>query len=302
MRVALVGECMVEFKEQLDGSMRRSYGGDTLNTAVYLARLGIEVDYVTALGDDGWSNEMLEAWRAEGIGTRHVHQLPDQLPGLYVIQTDPSGERHFLYWRDSAAARQLLEHLDLEALHDFDVIYISGVSYSIYDAPAREILLTALAKARAKGRRIVFDTNFRPRGWPDRAAAEDIYERMFALSEIILASTQDLSLLFGPEGVARLLRHAAGKEIVLKLDRPAVRVFHAGQDKEVEAHPVADVIDTTGAGDSFAAAYLAVRWRGKPPMVAARAGHDLAGLIVRHPGAIVPREAMAHIMAEGSIR
>ena len=104
---------MVELREQPDGQLRRSYGGDTLNTAVYLARLGVAVDYVTALGDDAWSGEMLAGWEEEGIGTRLVYRLPGRLPGLYIIQTDPQGERRFLYWRDSAAARQLFDHLEL---------------------------------------------------------------------------------------------------------------------------------------------------------------------------------------------
>ena len=103
VRVACIGECMIELSEHADGSLTRSYGGDTLNTALYMARLGTPVDYVTALGDDGWSDEMLAAWQAEGIGTGKVLRLPGRLPGLYVIQTDPAGERRFQYWRDSAA-------------------------------------------------------------------------------------------------------------------------------------------------------------------------------------------------------
>jgi len=89
VRVACIGECMIELSEHADGSLTRSYGGDTLNTALYMARLGTPVDYVTALGDDGWSDEMLAAWKAEGIGTAKVLRLPGRLPGLYVIQTMP---------------------------------------------------------------------------------------------------------------------------------------------------------------------------------------------------------------------
>ena len=103
-RVASIGECMVELRELTHGQLSRGFGGDTLNTAVYLARLGIAVDYVTALGDDAWSDEMLAAWQAEGIGTGRVQILPGLLPGIYVIQTDAKGERRFLYWRDNSAA------------------------------------------------------------------------------------------------------------------------------------------------------------------------------------------------------
>src|SRR3954447_7034899 len=92
---------MIELREMADGRFSRGYGGDTLNTAVYLARLGVAVDYVTALGDDLWSDEMLAGWAAEGVGTGQVARLPGRVPGLYIIQTDAHGERRFSYWRDS---------------------------------------------------------------------------------------------------------------------------------------------------------------------------------------------------------
>lgn len=291
-RVACIGECMVELREAPDGQLRRGFGGDTLNTAVYLARLGVAVDYVTALGDDAWSGEMLTRWQEEGIGTRLVHRLPGRLPGLYVIQTDPQGERRFLYWRDSAAARHLFDHLDPAELAAFDTLYLSGITLSIYDTTARAVLFGALADAQSRGTRVAFDTNFRPRGWPDRAAAHAAYAQAYALADIVLASAEDLALLYGDAGEAELLRHAANTEIVLKLDHPACRVLHRGAELLVRAGPVQQVIDTTAAGDSFAAAYLAARLRGASPEAAARAGHDLAGIVVGHPGAIAPRTAM----------
>ena len=83
------------------GLFSRGYGGDTLNTAVYLARLGVGVDYVTALGDDPLSDEMIAGWQAEGIGTERVIRLPGKLPGLYMIETNSAGERRFYHWRDA---------------------------------------------------------------------------------------------------------------------------------------------------------------------------------------------------------
>ena len=94
-RVACIGECMIEMKQaqggQGGGLFARGYGGDTLNTAVYLARLGVDVDYLTALGDDALSDEMIAGWDAEGVGIRRVVRLSGKLPGLYLIQTDERG-------------------------------------------------------------------------------------------------------------------------------------------------------------------------------------------------------------------
>ena len=96
----------------------------------------------------------------------------------------------------------------------------------------------------------------------------------------------------GAEGVAETCAQAASAELVLKLAKPSCRVIAAGLDELVEAEPVAKVVDTTAAGDSFAAAYLAARLAGAEPVAAARAGHRLAGTVVRYPGAIIPRAAM----------
>ena len=67
--VACIGECMIELKQAGGGLYSRGFGGDTLNTAVYLARLGVAVDYITALGDDPLSDEMIAGWA--GRGRRH---------------------------------------------------------------------------------------------------------------------------------------------------------------------------------------------------------------------------------------
>src|SRR4051812_37876277 len=96
-RVASIGECMIELSPRPGGVLGLGFGGDTLNTAVYLARLGVAVDYLTALGDDGYSQRMLALWREEGVGTALVPLLPGRLPGLYLIEIDAAGERRFLY-------------------------------------------------------------------------------------------------------------------------------------------------------------------------------------------------------------
>ena len=295
-RIACIGECMIELREQPDGTLTRGFGGDTLNTAIYLARLGVAVDYVTALGDDTWSDDMVAGWQAEGVGTGLVRRLPGRLPGLYIIQTDPEGERRFHYWRDGAAARLLFDLPDapalVEALSSYDLLYVSGITLSILGETGRAGLLAALDRARARGGRVAFDTNFRPRGWPDHEVARALYRQAFARSDIVLASTEDLTPLFGPKGEVELSRHAAQAERVLKLARPAVQVMQNGEAVLVEAEPVARVTDTTAAGDSFAAAYLVSRLAGRSVTDAARAGHRLAGAVVGHSGSIIPHHAM----------
>jgi 2-dehydro-3-deoxygluconokinase len=305
-KVACIGECMVELKQAGSGLFSRGYGGDTLNTAVYLARLGAGVDYITALGDDPLSDEMITGWAAEGVGTGQVLRLRGKLPGLYMIETDARGERRFFHWRDSAAARSLMDLPEtaaiLNSLASYDVVYLSAITLSLYGDKGRERLFTALKRARERGARFTFDTNFRARGWPDLDIARSVFRQAFEIADIVLASTEDLLPLYPGEDHQALLARIPGGEVVLKLSEPASILRITGVSHPVKAEPVtASVVDTTAAGDSFAAAYVAARLAGAGPLDAARAGHRLAGVVVCHPGAIIPKAALPAELISGFI-
>jgi 2-dehydro-3-deoxygluconokinase len=298
--VASIGECMIELKQAGGGLYSRGFGGDTLNTSVYLARLGIAVDYITALGDDPLSAEMIAGWEAEGVGTGKVARLAGKLPGIYLIGTDAKGERRFFHWRENAAVRSLLDLPEtaslLQSLGDYDLIYLSAITLGIYRDEGRVRLLAALREARARGTRIVFDTNFRIRLWPDLDVARAVYARAFETADIVLASSEDLQLLFPGENPDALLARIPTDELVLRLAEAASLVRVAGVTQTIKADPLSTpVVDTTAAGDSFAAAYIAARLAGADPVDAARAGHRLAGVVVCHPGAIIPGAAMPDV-------
>ena len=93
-RVIAVGEVMVEMARGADNRFGMACGGDTFNTAVYLARAGIDVSYATALGDDPYSEGIMAMAAAENVKTDLVIRVPGRTPGLYTIETDPRGERH----------------------------------------------------------------------------------------------------------------------------------------------------------------------------------------------------------------
>jgi 2-dehydro-3-deoxygluconokinase len=304
-KVASIGECMIELKQADGGLYSRGYGGDTLNTAVYLARLGVGVDYITALGDDPLSEEMLTGWAAEGVGTGQVRRLPGRLPGIYLIGTDEKGERRFFHWRDTAAVRRLMDLPEtariLDSLAGYDLVYLSAVTLSLYDADGRGRLLAALRHARERGVRIAFDTNFRIRGWPDLDVARAVFDQIFATADIVLASTEDLLPLYPQASAEDLMARILSPEAVLRLPEPASIVRFEGVSHRIKADPVSNpVVDTTAAGDSFSAAYIAARMAGTGPVEAARAGHHLAGVVVCHPGAIIPRAAMPAAMVAKS--
>ncbi|WP_236234503.1 sugar kinase [Pseudomonas tohonis] len=202
MRIACLGECMVE----LAGTpLRRGFGGDTLNTALYLARLLAgtthRVEYLSALGDDPLSEQMLHAWKDEGIDTHRVARLPGQRPGLYLVEVDALGERRFHYWRGESAARRWFSGeialADWLARPRPDLLYLSGISLALFSPPQREALLAALADFRAEGGRIGFDSNYRAELWSVEEA-RPIHQRMLSLTDIALLTLDDECRLHGP--------------------------------------------------------------------------------------------------------
>lgn len=299
MKVAALGECMIEFSPGSDGRYILAYGGDTLNTAVYLARLGVSVDYVTALGDDPLSEAMIAFWHDEGVGTRFVQRVPGRVPGLYMIRRDAAGERSFLYWRDRAPVRDLFMLADIDTvvdgLTDHDWFYLSGITLSLFAPRYTDRLLALLDKLRAAGCRIAFDSNYRPQAWPDKAAARATYDAVLARTDLAFPTLDDERALFGDADAAACiarLRAAGVGEIAVKQGSAPCVIGSPNGVVEVPAQPGVVPRDTTAAGDFFNATYLAARIAGQPPEIAARQGHRLAATVITYPGAIIPREAM----------
>ena len=306
--IAAIGECMLELSRRPsigapdDGNTTLSYGGDTLNTAVYLSRLGLSVTYVTALGDDPLSSDMIERWQQENIDCSLVDRHEGAVPGLYFIDTDASGERSFLYWRDQAPVKRLLDDVEnaqriFSALAGFDYVYLSGITLAILTDASRDRLLAWLPEYRKAGGKVIFDNNYRPRLWPSADNARVCYSDLYAMTDIALPTFDDECLVFGQSSVDACLQRlldAGVSEIVLKLGAQGCRVRTISEDERINAYSVT-VRDTTAAGDSFNAGFLAHRLSGATLSDSADVGCRLASIVVQHPGAIIDKELLSDL-------
>ncbi len=296
MTVIVIGECMLELTRDAD-RWRVGYAGDTFNTALYLSRLGVPTAYMTALGADAFSQDMRAAWQADGLDTSLVLTDDSRLPGLYAVRNDADGERHFYYWRERSAARQLFTLPGIEAAvaraRSAQQLYLSGITLSLFSHAERRQLNEIAAAVRAAQGQVIFDPNNRPNGWRNVDEARAAIRALAPFVSIVAPTFVDEVALFGdaspPQTVVRW-RDWGAAEVIVKLGAQGCLVCDAGDTVAVPAIKVQCVIDTTGAGDAFNAGFLAARRAGQNLTQAAQAANRVAAIVIGHRGAIVPRE------------
>lgn len=292
-RIVLVGEGMLELARK-GGAWQLGYGGDTLNTAIHLARRGHDVGYFTAIGTDPLSQDLKRQWAAEGLDTALVLEHPTRNTGLYAISTDASGERSFSYWRETSAAREMFDlpgaSTDLAQIGSADLLAFSLITLAILPPPARSALLGLARAVRSNGGQVAFDGNYRPRLWPNPDEAAAARDAAIACATIGLPTLEDEIAISGesdPAAVAAHWQSLGCAETVVKLGAKGCTLPDGAV---IAPEAVLEPVDTSGAGDAFNGGYLAARMEGASPADAARAGHALAGWTIMRPGAIPARD------------
>lgn len=292
-----MGECMVELAPAGDGLFRMGFAGDTFNTAWYARRLlpGDEwsVGYLSAVGDDQVSTDMLDFLEAGGVGTATVRRIEGTTVGLYMIQL-ADGERSFSYWRGQSAAKRLADDpgwLD-GALAGRDILFFSGITLAILAPEARTRLCDAIARARAKGARVAFDTNLRPRLWRDAEEMRNGLLQGASVADIVLPSFDEETGLFGdmtPDDTILRYREAGAGLVVVKQGGDPCHVWSAeAGSMTLETEAVATVVDSTAAGDSFGAGLVAGLATGMGVEDAVRQAMWLAAQVIQRRGALAP--------------
>jgi len=294
-RLLCIGECMLELSQAEDGAadlFRAGFAGDTFNTAWYARRIAgpeVEVAYFTAVGTDDVSRRLERFVRDAGIVPIFTRRA-DRTIGLYMIHL-ARGERSFSYWRDASAARTLADDLDdLPGLSHGDMVFFSGITLAILPPDGRTRLFAALDHARAAGVRVAFDPNLRPRLWGSADVMRQMIMAGAARADIALPSFDDEAAWFGDADIAACAARYAtvgATTVAVKNGAEPVLLSHAGRTEQVAPEPMADVVDSTAAGDAFNAAFLMALEAGLTPAEAARQGCLLSAKVIARHGALV---------------
>lgn len=303
----VIGECMMELSE--DGnSYRRTFAGDTYNSAVYAKRRhnDIDVQILTAIGTDPISQAMVAQWKRDHIGHDLVMTSKHAHPGIYAISNDEDGERSFTYWRRASAATELVSLINQDIkqkIAQFNTIFFSGITLAILTDEDKSIFLGLLVDLKAQGSTIAFDPNYRAALWQDKHQARHWMNKAYALADIALPGLSDHKEVYGhqdSEQVRSFLQEIECQEIILKADDTGIFGYQRNQPTvhqniAVEPNPK----DTTGAGDSFAGTYLAERLKGSSLTDALSISAEVASLVVQHRGAIIDASLYSEAFQKG---
>lgn len=281
--VALFGEAMLLLVADRPGPLenaesfyKRTAGAET-NVAIGLARLGLKVGWASRLGTDSMGRYLIAAMKGEGIDCSHVicdaaQRTGFQFKGRVTDGSDPPVEYHR---KGSAASQMGPADVDEAWLRSARHLHATGVFAAISDTSLQAALKT-MDVMRAAGRSISFDPNLRPTLWTSTEAMRHWINELASRADWVLPGLEEGLLLTGetePEAIAKFYRRLGAKLVVVKLGAQGAYydsdVVGTGR---IEGFPVAEVIDTVGAGDGFAAGVVSALLEGKSVPEAVRRG------------------------------
>ena len=280
-RVVTAGETMALLDPQREGELelgdllRLRFAGAESNFAIGLARLGVEVAWVSRLGADRLGALIHDTLRREGVDVRWVRTVDDAPTGLFY-KWRAGGRTAVAYHRHGSAASGMQPaDVPSEALDGASLVHLTGITLALGEGP-RALVLDVARRARAAGAIVTFDPNFRPALWESPAAAAAAIEPVLEHVTWYLCGADDA--VFGEEDLVE-----RGVEGVVVRTAGSALVVGGGERTEVATGREV-VVDEVGAGDAFAAGFAYGLLQGRPPHEAAQAGHTIAAHALRGTG------------------
>lgn len=293
MDVICMGEILVDmipedFRQGGQQVFHRCFGGAPFNAAIGLSKLGRRVGAIACVGTDPFGEFLLDTLRGHDIDCRYVKVKRYRTTLAFVVPS--GGENSFFFyrmpWSQTADTMLEVDDLDEEYLRSAKVLHTSGVALSC--EPMRSSLLQAMRSVKGSGGMVSFDANVRPDLWSSDEELRTVYRRALEMADILLLAEDEARSLFDlePEDVPHLVGREFGtRYIAVKMGARGALVEGNGERVFAEAFKV-DVIDTVGAGDAWAAAFLHGLLEGWNMKRAARVANAFAALKCTGRGAI----------------
>ncbi len=283
-----IGECLVEFSDVSEGQYQVGYSGDVLNALAAAGRLGLRTGILTALGDDPFLTGLMEVLQGEGIDRSRVVVLENKPNGVYFIHSDEMGVPRFHFLRNNSAARETFTSQRLEDLID-------------YARSSRALLFSSIPLAVMKGRDqffemlravkgetiLAFDLNVRRKLWNDVRELIGPLDELAPLLDVLFVTDEDDALLFGQRPASEAMEDYARRgfrKIAFRRGGAPTLIKDDSESFGVPVPHVANIVDTTGAGDAFNAGFIAAMLRGHASFECAAMGNATAAASLESRG------------------
>lgn len=247
-----------------------SEAGAEANVAVHLSRLGVPVRFAGAVGDDPLGRRLRGGLAAEGVDVSSLICDPDQPTGLYL--KDPGTTATAVHYYRSGSAASAFSALPPGALDGITHVHLSGITPAL-SAACHDLVHELLLGH--PGVTTSFDVNHRPSLWPADVAGP-VLLALAQLADLVFVGLDEAAALWGTPSLDALRDLMPGPELVVKDSERAAHVFVSGAARATAEALEVDVVEPVGAGDAFAAGYLAARRRGLDLAASLRTGHVVA--------------------------
>ena len=291
--IAIIGECLIELSANgtlADTStLNKYFGGDTVTTAVAIARLGGNVTYVTKVGNDGFSEFILSSLRKEGIDTSLI-KTGDEQNGMYIVSRTPEKNELLYYKRKTAAAKLSIEDLPEDCIKKLKLIYSTGVVQSL-SACSRELVREAFKIAKENDVLTAYDPNYTS-CFMNSADTKEYFEEIVEFTDIIFLSLKnDAVKLYEIDSMEKVMKYFWDKGVKIVVVKSHVdNGYYTGYKGEISFtnfYNNQKAIDITASGDVFNGGFLYALTNGHTPVEATKFAAVAAGLQTQNYGAVL---------------
>lgn len=290
--IAIIGECLIELSANgtlADTStLNKYFGGDTVTTAVAVARLGGNVTYLTKVGNDGFSEFILSALKKENIDTSLI-KTNDEQNGMYIVSHTSDKKEVLYYKRKTAATKLSIEDINEEEIKKLKLIYSTGVVQSL-SASSRELVRETFRIAKENDVMTAYDPNYSS-CFMNSSDSKEYFEEIVDNTDIIFLSLKnDATQLYDFTSIDKVMNYfwdRGVKIVVIKshIDNGYYTGFK-GDISFTEFYNTQKAIDVTASGDVFNGGFLYAITNGYTPANAAKFASVVSGLQTQNYGAI----------------
>lgn len=293
-KICSIGECMIEMSNLKDNKYIQSFAGDTFNFLVYIARFEHKTSFLSAIGNDYYSSNLIQFFKKENISTKLLHKIKNTNLGLYLIKNNSLGEKEFFYWRESSPVRNFLNYINVKDIIDKllkqDLIYFSGITLSLLNKIGLLNLNKIIKILNNKNKIIVFDYNIRTKGWLNLYDARDQINKFLKFVSIAFASGEDIKFLYGNnnmKNIKNIIHEHNIKSFIYRKNSNQTYFLSKNKSIFIKNKIFNKIIDSSGAGDAFNAAYISHLLSGNNTINCLKFGDQIAKKVLMKKGAII---------------